>query len=95
LWGRYTPHGEKPRQRLLHLDDRTLRFSWHLGTEETTVEVLLEDGAVTLSQTTRLTVGLSGFNRPPYPSWTTGLSAISALRRYHELDDWRPIWLHA
>lgn len=219
FWGRYTPHGEEPRQRLLHLDDRTLRFSWRLGTEDTTVEVLLEDGAVTLSQTTfdgeesgypiglaltvfwslalgnlvdhlsgrpitprcdhtgpdlrtevvigaprtavfasltesaqfsrwfgirveiepyaggswaipdggpigtvgevtpgrrltlqedsgistwdltdtgegtRLTVGLSGFDRPPYPSWTAWLSAISALRRYHELDDWRPIWL--
>jgi uncharacterized protein YndB with AHSA1/START domain len=219
FWGRYTPHGEEPRQRLLHLDDRTLRFSWRLGTEETTVEVLLEDGAVTLSQTTfdgeesgypvalalsvfwslalgnlvdhlgdrpitprcdhtrsdlraevligaprtavfasltesaqfsrwfgisveiepyaggtwaipdggpigtvgevtpgrrltlhedsgtstweledagggtRLTLGLSDFNRPPYPSWTAWLSAASGLRRYHELDDWQPIWL--
>jgi hypothetical protein len=221
FWGRYTPHGEEPRQRLLHLDDRTLRFSWRLGTEETTVEVLLEDGAVTLSQTTfdgeesgypvalalsvfwslalgnlvdhlgdrpitprcdhtrsdlraevligaprtavfasltesaqfsrwfgisveiepyaggtwaipdggpigtvgevtpgrrltlhedsgtstweledagegtRLTVALSDFDRPPYPSWTAWLSAVSGLRRYHELDDWQPIWLDA
>jgi len=219
FWGRYTPLGEEPGQRLLHLDDRTLRFSWRLGTEDTTVEVLFEDGAVTLSQTTfdgelygypagvaltvfwslalgnlidhlsgrpitprcdhtgtdlrteivigaprpavfasltesarfsewfgltveiepyagggwaipeggpigtvrevepgrrltleedsgtstwdladrgegtLLTVGLSGFEHPPYPSWTGWLSAISTLRRYHELDEWRPAWL--
>ena len=221
FWGRYTPHGEEPRQRLLHLDDRTLRFSWQVGTEDTTVEVRLEDGAVALSQTaydgeeygypaplalsvfwslalgnlvdhlsgrpitprcdhtdpdlctevvigaprtavfasltesaqfsrwfgirveiepyaggswaipeggpigtvgevtpgrrltlhedsatstwdledagegTRLTVALSDFDRPPYPGWTAWLSAVSALRRYHELDDWQPIWLDA
>jgi uncharacterized protein YndB with AHSA1/START domain len=224
FWGRYTPRGEEPSQRLLHLDDHTLRFSWPLGAEDTTVEVVMEGGdttVVTLSQTTfdgeesgypiglvltvfwslalgnlvdhltgrpitprcdhtrrnlrmevvigaprtvvfgsltesaqfsrwfgipveiepyaggrwaipdggpigtvmevdpgrrlslqedsgiatwdladegegtRLTFGLSGFDRPPYPSWTAWLSAISSLRRYHELDDWHPIWLDA
>jgi uncharacterized protein YndB with AHSA1/START domain len=37
---------------------------------------------------------LSGYDPalPPYPSWTAWLSAMSSLRRYHELDDWRPIW---
>ena len=227
FWGRHTPQGEEPRQRLLHLDDRALRFSWELSGEETIVEVLLEGEAdstvVTVSQTcfdgtysgypiglvltvfwsltlgnltdhlldrpttpkcdysardlrmelavaapraavfgsltdsaefsrwfglpveiepyaggswtirhggpigtvravepgrllrleedsgtstweledqgdgTLLRLGLSGFDpaSPPYPSWTGWLSAISSLRRYHELDDWRPIWLDA
>ncbi|GAB2819598.1 hypothetical protein GCM10027176_25060 [Actinoallomurus bryophytorum] len=225
FWGRHTPQGEKPRQRPLHLDDRTLRFSWELSGEETIVEVLLEEDAgstvVTLSQTcfegaysgypvgialtvfwslalgnltdhlmdrpttpkcdytardlrtevaigaprdavfgsltaseefsrwfglpveiepyvggswtirrggpigtvralepgrllslaedsgistweledhdggTLLRLGLSGFDpgSPPYPGWTGWLSAVSSLRRYHELADWRPIWL--
>ena len=225
FWGRHTPQGEDPRQRLLHLDDRALRFSWELNGEETVVEVFLaeEDAdstVVTLSQTcfggtyagypsglvltvfwslalgnltdhllgrpttprcdytardlrtelaigapreavsgsltdagefsrwfglpvelepyaggtwavgggptgtvravepgrllsleedsgiatweledhgdgTLLRFGLSGFDpaSPPYPSWTAWLSAISTLRRYHELHDWRPIWL--
>jgi uncharacterized protein YndB with AHSA1/START domain len=226
FWGRYTPQGEEPRQRLLHLGDRTLRLSWRLSGEETTVEVLLEEESagstvVTVSQTcpggessgypmslaltvfwslalgnlidhllgrpitarcdhtarelrtevtigaprtavfgslsdsaefsrwfgipveiepyaggawsipdggpigtvrelepdrrlslqeesgiatwtladdgegTHLTFGLSGFppDRPPYPGWTAWLSALSTLRRYHELDDWQPAWL--
>jgi uncharacterized protein YndB with AHSA1/START domain len=226
FWGRHTPQGGEPRQRLLHLGDSSLRFSWRLSGEETTVEVLLaeEDAdstVVTLSQTcfdggysgypiglvltvfwslalgnltdhlagraltpmcdytspdlrmeiaigapraavfgsltdsdefgrwfglpveiephaggswaireggpigtvravepgrllslkedsgiatweldddgdgTLVSFGLSGFDpeSPPYPSWTGWLSAISALRRFHELDDWRPIWI--
>jgi uncharacterized protein YndB with AHSA1/START domain len=31
-------------------------------------------------------------DRPPYPGWTAWLSAMSSLRRYHEIADWRPIW---
>ena len=43
---------------------------------------------------TRVVFTLSGRDpeRPPYPGWTGWLSAMSSLRRYHELDDWRPIW---
>ncbi|MFK3984999.1 SRPBCC family protein [Micromonospora sp. NPDC050397] len=45
FWGRYTPEGDAPHQRLLHLDDHTLRFSWLLDGEETTVEIrLTEEG---------------------------------------------------
>jgi uncharacterized protein YndB with AHSA1/START domain len=228
FWGRHTLQGEEPRQRLLHLDDQVLRFSWELSGEETIVEVLLAEDdtgstAVTLSQTcfddthsgyphgtvltvfwslalgnltdhlmgrpttpkcdytardlrmeitvgapreavfgsltdagefgrwfglpvelepyaggtwsiggggpigtvravepgrllslkedsgiatweleddgdgTLLRFGLSGFDpaSPPYPSWTGWLSAVSTLRRYHELAHWRPIWLDA
>ncbi|WP_433136278.1 SRPBCC family protein [Actinomadura nitritigenes] len=41
FWGRYTPEGGAPRQRLLHADGRTLRFAWRIGGEETTVEIVL------------------------------------------------------
>ncbi|MEU4541574.1 SRPBCC domain-containing protein [Streptosporangium sp. NPDC023825] len=56
FWGRHTPDGQEPRQRPLHVDDRTLRFSWPLGGEETTVEISLEEESaestiVTLTQT--------------------------------------------
>jgi uncharacterized protein YndB with AHSA1/START domain len=45
FWGRYTPEGDAAHQRPLHVDDRTVRFSWLLGGEETTVEITLaEDG---------------------------------------------------
>lgn len=55
FWGRYTPEGDAPHQRLLHVDDDTLRFSWLLDDEETTTEFRLDadsDGStiVTLSQ---------------------------------------------
>ncbi|MEO6090524.1 MAG: SRPBCC family protein [Umezawaea sp.] len=55
FWGRYTPEGDAPHQRLLHADDHTLRFSWLIGGEDTTVEITLaEEGAgatiVTLTQ---------------------------------------------
>ena len=34
--GRYTPDGAAPHQRLLHVDDHTLRFNWLLDGEDTT-----------------------------------------------------------
>ncbi|MDH2426117.1 SRPBCC family protein [Sphaerisporangium sp. TRM90804] len=43
FWGRYTPEGDAPHQRLLHADERTLRFSWLLGGEETVTEITLEE----------------------------------------------------
>ena len=39
FWGRHTPAGDAPRQRLLHADDRTLRFSWQVDGKDTTVEI--------------------------------------------------------
>jgi uncharacterized protein YndB with AHSA1/START domain len=56
FWGRYTPDGAEPRQELQHVDERTLRFSWRLGGEDSVVEIsLAEDGPeaaiVNLSQT--------------------------------------------
>jgi hypothetical protein len=44
---------------------------------------------------TRLTFAHSGFDegRPPRGAWMGWPAGVSALRRYHELRDWRPIWL--
>jgi uncharacterized protein YndB with AHSA1/START domain len=43
---------------------------------------------------TRLTVVESGFDpgNPPYAGWSGWLTGIAALRRYHELPQWRSIW---
>jgi uncharacterized protein YndB with AHSA1/START domain len=56
FWGRYTPEGDAPHQRLRHVDDRSLRFSWLLDGEETEVEITLEpetpeSTVITVSQT--------------------------------------------
>jgi uncharacterized protein YndB with AHSA1/START domain len=43
FWGRYTPEGERGRQRLLAAEpDRLLRFSWLLQGAETEVSIALE-----------------------------------------------------
>ncbi len=44
---------------------------------------------------TRLTFVQSGFDdkNPPYGAWMGWLSGVAELRRYHELPDWRPVWL--
>jgi uncharacterized protein YndB with AHSA1/START domain len=51
FWGRYTPEGDAPHQRLLHADERTLRFAWTLDGVETTTEFELtpEDGSTVLT----------------------------------------------
>jgi uncharacterized protein YndB with AHSA1/START domain len=60
FWGRFTPDGEAPRQRLLHVDDSSLRFEWELDDVSTTVDIgLIDEGSggdggstlLTLSQT--------------------------------------------
>ena len=43
FWGRYTPDGAEPHQRVLHADARTLRLAWTLGGVETTVELTLTE----------------------------------------------------
>lgn len=44
---------------------------------------------------TRLRFMQSGFGagRPPFGAWLGWLSGVAELRRYHELENWRPIWL--
>ena len=39
FWGRFTPDGETPHQRLLHVDDSSLRFDWELDGVPTTVDI--------------------------------------------------------
>jgi len=55
FWGRYTPDGAEPHQRVLYVDERTIRFAWTVEGVETTSEFQLaedEGGTlVTLSQT--------------------------------------------
>jgi uncharacterized protein YndB with AHSA1/START domain len=56
FWGRYTPEGDEPHQRLLHVDEHTLRFGWLLDGEETTSEIRLtakddHTTVITVSQT--------------------------------------------
>jgi uncharacterized protein YndB with AHSA1/START domain len=56
FWGRFTPEGDAPHQRLLHVDDHTLRFNWLLDGEDTTTEIRLQaegpnSTLLTLSQT--------------------------------------------
>ena len=55
FWGRSTPDGAEPHQRVLYVDERTIRFAWTIDGVETTTEFELdedEDGTlVTLSQT--------------------------------------------
>lgn len=41
FWGRFTPEGDAPSQTLEHVDDKSLRFTWHVGGEDTTVEFSL------------------------------------------------------
>ncbi|GAA2637447.1 SRPBCC family protein [Paractinoplanes durhamensis] len=55
FWGRFTPDGEAPRQRLLYADDSSLSFEWELDGVTTVVSIELEaeneSTLVTLTQT--------------------------------------------
>ena len=54
FWGRFTPDGAAPHQRVLHVDEHTIRFAWTLDGVATTTQIEVaedEDGTlVTLSQ---------------------------------------------
>ena len=43
FWGRYTPDGAQPHQRVLHASERTLRLAWTVDGVETTVELTLTE----------------------------------------------------
>ncbi|MFC4148159.1 SRPBCC family protein [Micromonospora mangrovi] len=57
FWGRHTPEGDAPHQRLLHADERTLRFAWLLDGVETTSELELTPA----QESTELTLRQSHF----------------------------------
>lgn len=63
FWGRYTPEGERGRQKLLSADDTSVSFSWFLYDEEYTVSLAVEerDGETVIAMT-----------QSPYPSWGVG-----------------------
>ncbi|MGQ0838101.1 SRPBCC family protein [Actinokineospora sp.] len=42
FWGRYTPFGAEPRQRLLSAGENRLRFGWTIDAVETTADIRLE-----------------------------------------------------
>ena len=44
---------------------------------------------------TRLTFVHSGFDetKPPYDGWLGALAGLVELRRYHEIKNWRPMWV--
>jgi uncharacterized protein YndB with AHSA1/START domain len=75
FWGRYTPEGDAPHQRPVHVDERTLRFSWLLGGEDTTVEITLEQES---PDSTVITVSQTHF-----PDWAEAIAGTSILGVLH------------
>ena len=43
FWGRFTPDGAEPRQRVLHVDEHTIRFGWTVEGVEDTVQFEVAD----------------------------------------------------
>ncbi|WP_018219287.1 SRPBCC family protein [Salinispora pacifica] len=75
FWGRFTPEGDAPHQRLLHVDDHSLRFEWRLDDTDTTVEFgLAEDG----SDATVLTV-----TQTDLPNFEEMVAEVGTLSRVH------------
>ncbi|MEV0378392.1 SRPBCC family protein [Nonomuraea sp. NPDC050643] len=76
FWGRTTPEGDAPHQRLLHADERTVRFAWLLDGEETTAELALEEDE---DGTTIVTLSQSHFD---FQDLITGKSIRGVLQTY-------------
>ncbi|GGU37423.1 SRPBCC family protein [Lentzea flava] len=76
FWGRYTPEGERGRQKLLGHDDTSVRFSWQLYGTEYTVDLRVEEGdgetLVAVAQT-------------PYPTWGVGDEQAEVLQTFWPL----------
>lgn len=65
FWGRFTPEGERGRQKLLGVGDGSVRFSWFLHGKDYTVELAVEerDGETVI-----------GATQSPYPAWGEGIT---------------------
>ncbi|MEU0878932.1 SRPBCC family protein [Lentzea sp. NPDC005914] len=76
FWGRYTPDGERGRQKLLGFDDKSVRFSWFLYDTEYTVELGVEqrDGETLVAVT-----------QSPYPTWGQGDDKSEILQTFWPL----------
>ncbi len=85
FWGRFTPAGDAPHQRLLHADDSSLRFEWDLDGVATVVELGLAadpgpdgDGGSTLLTVTQTDV-------PGWPEILTTPGDRSLMHTYWSL----------
>jgi uncharacterized protein YndB with AHSA1/START domain len=79
FWGRYTPDGDAPHQRLLHTDAHTLRFAWTIdGVETTTALTLTDEGP----DSTLVTVAQSHFD---FNDVITGASIRGVLQTFWAL----------
>ncbi|MCU1681980.1 MAG: hypothetical protein JWQ81_2719 [Amycolatopsis sp.] len=85
FWGRFTPDGEGPNQRLLHVDDSSLRFDWQLDGVTTTVDIGLaaESGPGGDSGSTLLT--LTQTEVTGWPELLTDTSNRSLMHTYWAL----------
>ncbi|ANZ38442.1 hypothetical protein BBK82_22635 [Lentzea guizhouensis] len=64
FWGRFTPEGERGRQKLLEVGERSVKFSWFLHGKDYTVE---------LSVGTRDGETVVAASQSPYPAWGEGI----------------------
>lgn len=72
FWGRHTPDGGEPRQRLLLADDHTLRFEWRLHGVTTTTEVTIDDDGGTGGT-------IVAVEQSHVPLWTDAIANSSPL----------------
>jgi hypothetical protein len=73
--------------KILELEpDRKCVISW---SEQMSASWELEDSG----GKTKLTFVQSGFGEADYGAWLGWMSGVAELRRFHELADWRPIWV--
>jgi uncharacterized protein YndB with AHSA1/START domain len=79
FWGRHTPDGDTPGQRLLHVDDHTLRFGWRLHGVDTTVEIALseQDGGTVIA--------LSQSDVPPHADVVANNTPLAILGTFWSL----------
>jgi uncharacterized protein YndB with AHSA1/START domain len=85
FWGRFTPDGEAPHQRLLHVDDSSLRFEWELDGVPTTVDIglIAESGPDGGSGSTLLTIAQTEV--PGWPELLTEPGDRSLMHTYWAL----------
>ncbi|WP_327089733.1 SRPBCC family protein [Nonomuraea sp. NBC_01738] len=76
FWGRFTPEGDEPHQRLLHSAPDALRFTWFLDGVETTTEITLTAES---ADTTLVRLAQSHFD---YELCLEGKSIRGALETY-------------
>ncbi|GAB2820626.1 SRPBCC family protein [Lentzea nigeriaca] len=76
FWGRYTPEGERGRQKLLSVDDTSVSFSWFLNGTDYTVSLAVEErgGETVIAMT-----------QSPYPTWGDGNDWAETIQTFWPL----------